>query len=183
LIADLRLKILDWILQAPSKLHNSHQSCHPERSIIVREANDYAESKNPYIFSNPASAHRPEGLPNLTAISGALAQLLPHDEDPYVVGFPAQEFVLNGARQKMRPLHVKAAVVRWKIGKDIIAYSYELIPVTAHRVGGQWKIETEWGCIFTTTFIDDTGDGVFRVLVPGAHTEDLVPRWAKQPES
>jgi hypothetical protein len=112
-----------------------------------------------------------------------MAQLLPHDEDPYIIEFPAQEFVLNGARQKMRPLQVKATIVRWKIGEQVIACSYGLSPVTAHRVSRKWKIESEWACIFTATFIDDTGDGVFRVLVLGGLREDLVPRWAKSPRS
>jgi hypothetical protein len=47
-------------------------------------------------------------------IRGAVAEVLAHSEDPYVVEFPAQEFVLNGSRQRMRPMQVKATIVRWK---------------------------------------------------------------------
>ncbi len=116
-------------------------------------------------------------------IPGADGQLLPHDEHPYIIAFPAQEFILNGERQRMRPVQAKASIVRWKIDGRVVAYSYGLIPVRAHRVGGQWKVESEMACIFQATFIDDKGDGVFRILVPGALTADLVPRWAKLPQS
>jgi len=44
-------------------------------------------------------------------------------------------------------------------------------------------VESEMACVFTATFIDDKGDGVFRVLVPGPFTPDLVPRWAKSQKS
>jgi hypothetical protein len=123
------------------------------------------------------------GKPPLKPVPGAVAELLPHDEYPYIIEFPAQDFVLNGARQKMRPAQVKAGIVRWKIDGHIIAYSYGLIPVTARRVNGKWEVQSELGCIFAATFIDDKGDGVFRVLVPGALTADLIPRWAQPKEN
>jgi hypothetical protein len=112
-----------------------------------------------------------------------VAQLLPHDENPFIIAFPAQQFVLNGGRQKMRSLQAKAVVVCWMMDSHIIAYSYSLIPVTAHRVLGQWKVESELMCIFTATFIDDKGDWVFRALVPGPLTADFVPSWARPPQS
>jgi hypothetical protein len=112
-----------------------------------------------------------------------VAQLLPHDENPFIIAFPAQQFVLNGGRQKMRSLQAKAVVVCWMMDSHIIAYSYSLIPVTAHRVHGQWKVESELMCIFTATFIDDKGDWVFRALVPGPLTADFVPSWARPPQS
>ncbi len=119
----------------------------------------------------------------ISAVPGAVAELLPHDEYPYIIEFPAQEFVLNGAHQKMRAAQVKVGMVRWKVDGHIIAYSYGLIPVTARRVNGKWDVQSELGCIFTATFIDDKGDGVFRVLVPGGLTADQIPRWAKPKES
>jgi len=132
---------------------------------------------------NSKAIPRTSGVPELTPIPGAVAQLLLHNEDPYIIAFPAQQFVLNGGQQKMRSLQAKAIVARWMMDGHIIAYSYGLIPVTAHRVLGRWIVESEALCIFTATFIDDKGDGIFRALVPGPLTTDLVPRWAKQPQS
>jgi len=121
--------------------------------------------------------------PKLTQIPGAVVQLLPHSEDPYIITFPAQQFVLNGQPQKMRSLQAEAVIVRWIVDGHIIAYSYRLTPVTAHRVFGRWIVESELMCMFTATFIDDKGDGIFRALVPRAFTNDLVPRWSKPPHS
>ena len=115
--------------------------------------------------------------PLLAEIPGTVIQVLPHNEDPYIVAFPAQQFVLNGARQKSRSLQAMAVVVRWMMDGHTIAYSYDLIPVTALRVFGRWIIESEMACSFTVTFIDDKGDGIFRTLVRGPLTTDLVPHW------
>jgi hypothetical protein len=119
----------------------------------------------------------------LTTIPGADVQLLPHDDHPYIIEFPAQEFVLCNEGKKMRPMQAKASIIRYSIGGKVVAFSYGLIPVKARRAEGRWVIESEMACIFTVTFIDDKGDGVFRVLVPGAFTPDLVPRWAKPEKS
>lgn len=45
----------------------------------------------------------------------------------------------------------------------VIAYAPGLIPVTAHRKNGKGIVASEPGCIFYATFIDDKGDGVFRI--------------------
>lgn len=132
---------------------------------------------------NPHATPRLAETPVFRPVQDAVAELLPHDEYPYIIEFPAQVFLLNGARQRMRPMQVKAGIVRWKVNGRVIAYSYGLIPVGAHKVDGKWKVEWEMGCIFTATFIDDTGDGVFRVLVPGPLTANLVPLWARPPKS
>ena len=132
---------------------------------------------------NPTATPQPYGNPRTDRIPGAEAQLLPHDEYPYIVEFPAQEFRLNGARQRMRPTQAKTNIVRWKVDEHVVAYSYGLIPVTAHRANGKWVVDSEAACIFTATFVDDKGDGVFRILVPGAFTQDLVPLWAKPGKS
>jgi hypothetical protein len=71
----------------------------------------------------------------------------------------------------MRPQPAKATIVRWKLYRHVVAYSYTLIPVAAHRAGGKWVVDSEAACVFTATFIDDKGDGVFRVLVPVALTQ------------
>ena len=113
-------------------------------------------------------------------IPGAKAFALPHEEDPYVVEFPAEEFQLNGVRERMRTSLVKAVVLRWEMHSRVFAYSYGLVPVVAHRVKGNWHIDDEAACTFQATFIDDKGDGVFRLLVPTSLREDLIPVWVKQ---
>jgi len=122
------------------------------------------------------------GAPISKPITGATAYLLPH-ASPYIVEFPAQEFVLNGARERMHAAQVKATIIRWEVDNRVVAYSYGLIPVVAHRHNGKWVVDSEMLCIFYATFIDDKGDGVFRVLVPATLTADLVPRWAKPEEN
>jgi len=127
---------------------------------------------------NPSAEPQLSELPSVNPIPGANTEVLLH-EYPYIVEFPAQEFVLNGSRQRMRPAQVKVTIVRWKVDGHIVAYSYGLIPVKARKVGGKWHVLTELGCIFTVTFIDDKGDGLFRVLVPDSLTADLIPGWAR----
>ena len=96
-----------------------------------------------------------------------------------VVEFPAQQFQLDGAKQRMRAAHYGARILKWTINSRTVAYSYGLIPVTAHREKGEWVVDSEAGCIFDATFIDDKGDGVFRVMVPGPFAANLVPSWAR----
>jgi hypothetical protein len=132
---------------------------------------------------NPRATARIYGAPIRVPIPGATAHLLPHDDYPYIIEFPAQEFVLDGARKRMHQIQVKATIIRWDVGERVVAYSYGLIPVVAHRDKGKWVIASELGCIFDATFIDDKGDGIFRVLVRGALTPDLVPTWAKRNEN
>lgn len=115
-------------------------------------------------------------------VSGARAVPLRHEEDPYIVEFLSQVFTLDGARKQMRPVLARTAILRWEMNKRVFAYSYGLIPVEAHRVGRKWKMDAEAGCIFNATFIDESGDGVFRLLVPGALTTSLVPAWVKRPD-
>lgn len=107
-----------------------------------------------------------------------LAQLVPH-ESPDVVDFPAQDFWLNGKRQRMRAARAEVNILRWVMHRRTVAYSYKLIPVTAHREDGKWIIDATTACIYFATFVDDRGDGIFRVLVPDQFTATLVPRWAK----
>jgi hypothetical protein len=112
-------------------------------------------------------------------ISGARAVILAHNDDPYIVKFPAQVFTLDGNAKRLRPVLAKAAILRWEANGKVFAYSYGLVPVSAHKIGGRWKIDTEVGCTFDATFIDETGDGVFRLLVPSSLTETLVPKWVQ----
>jgi hypothetical protein len=112
-------------------------------------------------------------------IQGARFRILSHDETPYVVELPPQTFLLNGIRHRMRAAQFKASILRWTVNDRVVAYSYGLIPVDAHRENNKWIIENEVACIFDATFIDDKGDGVFRILVPGLFAADLVPGWAR----
>jgi hypothetical protein len=131
--------------------------------------------------SNASAKVQTEGLPMpREPISGAIASILPHDDSPYIVEFPAQEFMLNGAMQRMRPVRLKATIIRWSVNGQVVAYSYGLVPIVAHRERGKWVVDSEAGCVFAATFIDDKGDGVFRILIPASFRADLVPSWAKQ---
>ena len=75
------------------------------------------------------------------------------------------------------------AFLRYEIGGKVVAYTFRLIPVAAHRGGGQWVIDAEAGCVFHATYVDDKGDGKFRLLVPEEMTIDLIPAWAMKPKS
>jgi len=145
---------------------------------------------------DPASApqyYRSEGwkLPGAAGIHGvpqptsgdAKAYLVTPDESEYIAEFPAQEFALNGSRQLMQASLVRATIVRWEVAKRAVAYSYSMIPVMAHRKDGKWIVDAEAACIFWATFLDDKGDGIFRVLVPAPFASDMVPLWAKRKKS
>ena len=119
--------------------------------------------------------------PQVTNIPGARALALPSERD-HVIDFPAQTFMFDGALKRMRPALMVSAIVRWEVNGRIFAYSYGLIPVSAHRTKSKWKIDSMAACIFDATFIDENGDGVFRLLVPQALTESLVPAWVKLPQ-
>jgi len=127
------------------------------------------------------------GLPRLDVlnqVAGLKVHVLRRDEDHYVVRFPEQVFSLSDQHNRMRSMLAKAIIVRWEIDSKIVAYTYGLIPIEkAYKKKGQWVYEGELGCIFYGTFVDDRGDGVFRTLVPGSLTPDLMPAWAKQPRS
>jgi hypothetical protein len=125
------------------------------------------------------------GIPPLDvmrSVPEAKAYPLRRDENHYVVEFPNEDFLLGNERKRMRPLVAKASIVRWEVSRKVVAYSYGLIPITrAYQKSGKWVYEGEVGCMFYGTFIDDKGDGVFRTLVPGALTPELIPLWAKFP--
>ena len=84
---------------------------------------------------------------------------------------------------KLHPMRAIAVIARISFGGKVVAYSYGLIPVSARRSNGHWVIQDEMACVFTATFIDDKGDGVFRILSRGPLTPDLVPLWAKPQEN
>jgi len=129
---------------------------------------------------DPSAPVREPGMYPVKNIPGAKAYALPHRENPSIIEFPVQVFQLDGTRNRMRAAQVRAAIVRWEINGKTFAYSYGLVPVSAHRVRGKWVVDSELLCIFDATFIDDRGDGVFRILVPTTLREDLVPAWVKR---
>ena len=94
--------------------------------------------------------------------------------------FPRQEFEQDG-KHRVMPLQymgVTRWVYRYDVGGKVIAYTFGFSPVVAHRVGGGLEVDGEVGCVFDSTFIDDNGDGVFRILSPGDLTPGAVPQWA-----
>ena len=99
-----------------------------------------------------------------------------------IVEFPPQEFIVQGGRKKMRAMQARVRVVRWMMNGRTVGYAYELSPVMARRVQGEWVVEGALACDFWATFVDDKGDGVFRVLAPVAFRDELVPLWAKRRE-
>lgn len=128
---------------------------------------------------NPSAKVNLYGVP-LVNVPSVTVRIQPHDDDPYIARFPAQVFTVDGVRQKMRPMLAKATMVRIEVNGRVVAYSYGLIPISAaHKKNGQWVVEGELACIFFATYVDDRGDGVFRDLVPGVFTVDMIPAWAK----
>ena len=122
------------------------------------------------------------GMPG-APIKVTVAEMLSHNESPFIVEFPAQEFASDGVRERMRPMQAKVSIVRWKSHGRVIAYSYRLIPVKAYRVNKSWNVVAEVACVFTATFIDEKGDGVFRTLVKGPLTAALIPHWVRRQNS
>ena len=112
-------------------------------------------------------------------VPGFIREQLPH-ENPYIIEFPAQEFILHGTSRRVRPQQVLAAVIRLRIDDKVFGYLYGLTPVVARKVDGKWKVDAMAGCSFTGTFIDERGDAVFRDLVPGPFSPALIPPWALQ---
>ena len=121
-------------------------------------------------------------------VPGLTLRIIIHNDESNVLQFPRQVFEQEGKPRAMRQqamLLERGWIYRYDAGGHIVAYTYGLTPVVATKVDGKWKIEDEVGCVFFATFVDDKGDGVFRQLIPGAMTPDLIPQWAleqkKQP--
>ena len=117
----------------------------------------------------------------LNDLPGAKAYRLMDRRSSPVLKFPAQEFVLDGTRQKTQPFEARATIVQWKVGTRVVAYSYSLNPGRSRHVNGKIVFQG-YACIFGLTVIDDRGDGVFRVLIPDQLTPELLPLWAKPKE-
>jgi hypothetical protein len=120
---------------------------------------------------------RPGPLSNLTSRFFVYDKTDP--DDAGVVEIPQQAFDQDGKQRVMSSqLMVLQDIWRYDLDRRVVAYTVGLTPVEAHRVNGKWKIDGELGCIFYGTFVDDQGDGVFRLLAPGWMKPDLIPQWA-----
>jgi hypothetical protein len=93
---------------------------------------------------------------------------------------PRQEFEQDGKRRVMpsQYMGVTRWVYRYDVEGRVIAYTFGFSPVYAHGKGDQLKVDAEVSCVFDTTYVDDKGDGVFRILLPGGLTPDALPQWA-----
>jgi hypothetical protein len=106
-------------------------------------------------------------------------------ENPYLTEFPAQTFEQDGQHRKMpkQMMLLNSAIVRYEAGGKVVAYTYNFTPAHGYRVAGKWVTDMMAFCDFFATYIDDKGDGVFRVLVSTPMRPDLVPAWARRPRS
>jgi hypothetical protein len=93
---------------------------------------------------------------------------------------PRQEYEQDDKHRMMSSQYLAFdhQVYRYEVEGKVVAYTFRLTPTEGHWNEGKWISEGEVACDFIATFVDNAGDGVFRVLLPGALTPDLVPRWA-----
>ncbi len=109
------------------------------------------------------------GLPDGVTVSATVDQFSAH--------FPEAVFAENGISKKMLARTVDVKVIyRWEINGRPYAYSYTLIP-------------RDLLCFFTVDFVDDKGDGIFRVMTSPGHASITlgapppVPEWARRPKA
>ena len=117
-------------------------------------------------------------------IQGLTTRVVIHEgseAEPNLFDIPRQEFERNGKRQILAAQMMVMDHWTWRYDIDgkVVAYTVGLTPVFGHRENGKWKTESEVGCIFYATFVDDRGDGVFRLLAPGWMVPELIPGWVK----
>jgi len=108
--------------------------------------------------------------------------------EPYVV-FPGGVFEEDGKAMKTEARTLAVArgwVKRWEINGKVYAYSYTLHDVRGSWIKGKFVLR-EGGllCMFSVAFVDDKGDGVFR-LMTNAHPDfahpPALPEWALKPK-
>ncbi len=107
-----------------------------------------------------------------------------HLDAPGLIEFPATDFRLDGQERQMPYQVMKASLTRWEVeGTDrVVAYTYDLAPADAKQVNGKWSVAAIAQCTFQASFIDDRGDGIFRLMVMEPMRAGLVPEWAKRPK-
>src|SRR6516162_4732313 len=79
---------------------------------------------------NPDHASFSSDMPGVTVA-------LLRDRSAYIAEFPAQIFLLDGSRQRLRTFTAKATVLRFQVKGRTFAYGYSLVPVHAHRSHGR----------------------------------------------
>ena len=103
-----------------------------------------------------------------------------------VLEFAPEEFVVDGERRRTQHhLEVLARnfLVRYEMNGRVFAYVYPLTTVRARRQGKYWKILATAACEASVTYVDDRGDGVFRLLAPNGLSPELIPQWVGKPRS
>lgn len=136
--------------------------------------NDHARPLNPrseivFVPVTITDTGKRPGLPDGVTVSATV--------DSFSAHFPEAAFSENGTSKKMlaRTIEVKV-IYRWEINGRPYAYSYTLSP-------------RELLCFFTVDFIDDKGDGIFRVMTSPGHPAITlgppppVPGWARKPKT
>ena len=116
-------------------------------------------------------------------VEGLTTRVIIHEgteADPNLFEIPKQEFEQDGKHHVMssQMMVMDHWIWRYEVDGKVVAYTIGFTPVKGHRENGKWKSEGELACIFYGTFIDDRGDGVFRLLAPGWMKPDLLPQWA-----
>ncbi len=106
----------------------------------------------------------------------------PSEGNPNLFEIPRQEYQQDGKHRVMSSQHVAFDhwVYRYDMEGRVVAYTFKLTPAEGRWMNGKWITEGDVACDFIVTFVDDAGDGVFRLLLPGALTPDLVPQWARK---
>ena len=122
-------------------------------------------------------------LPMLGPIPGLTIRIITHqgsESNPNVFEIPRQEYGQDGEHRVMssQSMAFDHWIYRYDVDGKVVAYNFRLTPVEGHWAKGKWIEDAEAACEFNATFVDDKGDGVFRILLPGVLTPDLVPQWA-----
>jgi len=134
----------------------------------------------PVIFQGQAAAALRFGP---GPVEGLTTRVIIHEAteaEPNLFEIPRQEFEQDGKHHVMssQMMVMDHWVWRYDVDGKVVAYTIGFTPVYGHRENGEWITESELACTFYGTFIDDRGDGVFRLLVPGWMTPDLMPQSA-----
>jgi len=173
-----RLRGLAILLVAGTTLTGAAVACSFQTSPISTERYYRSEGWSlPGIADGKlSSAQRDPALP------GVRWRNVSYDER-YVAQFAAQDFDRDGKRARMASQRMLLqSLVRYEADGKPMAYTYVFTPVEARRVGKKWIIEAEALCVFHATFVDEKGDGVFRLLVTTDMRPELVPAWAHKPK-
>lgn len=137
----------------------------------------------PIVFREYPKSGKGLPFPVLGPIPGLTIRMVIRDatdRSPNLFQIPRQEYELNGKHRVMLSQNMLFDhwVYRYEANGQIVAYNFRLTPVEGHWTDGKWIEDAEAGCEFNATFVDDRGDGVFRILLLGVLTPDLVPQWA-----